>query len=268
MTKERTRIPSDISAEALFASDTTCCVCEERGKAVQIHHLDENPDNHEFGNLAVLCLECHNQTQVRGGFGRSLTREIVARYRSTWLDRVADRRRLADQSAVQRRIGVLPRIREARPAQETSAPAVASNQESVLIYINSLPTLRMELLKRAQPEWDSGVTARVVQATYDYIDALTGILVHLAGYYPLRHFLGKDPHEFFADQIASRFAWHRSHAEPSGPGTGGTIVSVICCGNVQVDVEKMIEDMAMSLVGYDDQFDWKRWPSQWHGRPT
>ena len=38
---------------------------------------------------------------------------------------------------------------------------------------------------------------------------------------------------------------------------------MICCGNVQADVEKMVEDMVMSIVGYDDRFDWKGWPIRW-----
>jgi len=58
MTKVRTPIPSDLAAEVLFASDNTCCVCRERGKRIQIHHIDESPSNNVFENLAVLCLEC------------------------------------------------------------------------------------------------------------------------------------------------------------------------------------------------------------------
>lgn len=57
---------------------------------------------------------------------------------------------------------------------------------------------------------------------------------------------------------------HRAQAEPHGPGTGGTIVSVTCSGNVMADVNRMVEDMVMSLVGYNDQFDWKGWPLRWN----
>ena len=81
MTKLRTQIPVEVAAEILFACDSTCCVCGERGKAIQIHHLDEDPSNHRIGNLSVMCLECHDQTQARGGFGRKLTKEVVTKYR-------------------------------------------------------------------------------------------------------------------------------------------------------------------------------------------
>ena len=39
MTKSRTQVPATVAAEILFSSDNTCCICQERGKFVQIHHL-------------------------------------------------------------------------------------------------------------------------------------------------------------------------------------------------------------------------------------
>ena len=266
MTKLRTPVPAKVVAEILFACDSTCCICGERGKAVQIHHLDEVPSNHRIGNLSVLCLECHDQTQTRGGFGRKLTEEVVTKYRDEWIARVRERRHEADRLVVERAVGPLTSTLEKTYQESESADIVPKGD--ALEYINTLPALKAELLGRAQPEWDSGVTARMVQASYDYIDALSGILSTLAGYYPDGHFWDKDPHQFFAEQIATRFEWHRSHAEPSGPGTGGTIVNVICCGSVQADVEKMVEDMVMSIIGYDDEFDWKGWPIRWKGKTT
>ena len=261
MTKLRTQIPVEVAAEILFACDSTCCVCGERGKAIQIHHLDEDPSNHRIGNLSVMCLECHDRTQVRGGFGRKLTKEVVTKYRDEWIVRVMERRQEADRLVAERGVGPLISTPEMTHQEPKSADVVPKGD--VLEYINTLPALKAELLGRAQPEWDSSVTARMVQASYDYIDALSGILSSLAGYYPDGHFGDTDPHQFFAEQIAARFEWHRSHVEPNGPGTGGTIVNVICCGNVQADVEKMVEDMVMSIVGYDDRFDWKGWPIRW-----
>src|SRR5262249_34062493 len=72
MANLRTPVPTEISTEVLFAQGHTCCVCREPGKAVQLHHIDENPTNHSPENLAVLCLEDHERTQLRGGFGKKL----------------------------------------------------------------------------------------------------------------------------------------------------------------------------------------------------
>src|SRR2546421_12467368 len=79
--KKRVEIPRAMEAQVQFASDRTCCVCRVKGKPFQIHHIDDNPANNEFKNLAVLCLECHNETQIRGGFGRKLNAEQVILYR-------------------------------------------------------------------------------------------------------------------------------------------------------------------------------------------
>lgn len=249
----------------MFASDSTCCVCRERGKAVQLHHIDEDPSNNAPENIAVLCLECHNQTQTSGGLGRRLSDALVVKYRDEWLARVVQRRDAADREAVHNKM-----IGPGAPPSEEPVETVPYSQEradGILAYVQSLPDLRAELRKRAQAGWDTGTTATMVQASYDYIDALQGVLVTLARFYPPGSF-GDNPHRFFSEVIASRFRWHRAHSEPHGPGTGGTIVNVTTSGNVVDDVEKMVEDMAESLVGYDDRIDWRGWPSRWRASAT
>ena len=89
---KRVEIPRAMEAQVQFASDRTCCVCRVKGKPFQIHHIDDNPANNEFNNLAVLCLECHNDTQIRGGFGRKLNAEQVILYRDDWLIQVSKTR--------------------------------------------------------------------------------------------------------------------------------------------------------------------------------
>lgn len=82
---KRNDIPSDISAKVLFLSNRTCCVCRVKGKPIQIHHIDGNSLNNDLRNLAVLCLDCHNETQISGGFGRKLSPEQVILYRDDWI---------------------------------------------------------------------------------------------------------------------------------------------------------------------------------------
>ena len=90
--KSRSQIPKEISAEILVRSDRTCCVCREKRKPIQIHHIDENPDNHEIDNLAILCLECHDETQISGGFGRKLDANQIKLFRDKWHEFVAQQR--------------------------------------------------------------------------------------------------------------------------------------------------------------------------------
>src|SRR5438128_1118451 len=90
--KERIEIPRDIAARVLFVSDRTCCVCRHVGKPVQIHHIDDDPSNNTFNNLAVLCFDCHRETQIEGGFDRKLDGDQVMLYRDDWYALVNQRR--------------------------------------------------------------------------------------------------------------------------------------------------------------------------------
>ncbi len=267
MAKTRTPIPDNIAAEVMFNSDRTCCVCRERGKTVQIHHIDKDPSNNSIENLSVLCLDCHNDTQLKGGFGRKLNAPLVTEYRNEWFSRVVRRRGLADERAINLQAGSLS-ISEVLDVQKKSATHHEELREPPVDYINALPEFKKALLNQAQPKYDTGVTATIVQANYDYIDSLTGILVTLAKYISPKQFEGKDPHEYFSDVISSRFRWRRTINEPHGPGTRGTIVNVLVGGDVISDVEKMIEDLVMGLVGYDDSSDWKNWSKRWNVKET
>jgi hypothetical protein len=82
--KPRIVINDALAARVLFNADRTCCVCRSPGKPVQIHHIDEDPAHNVIGNLAVLCFDCHEKTQVRGGFARKLDAEQVILYRDHW----------------------------------------------------------------------------------------------------------------------------------------------------------------------------------------
>jgi hypothetical protein len=98
--KQKNAIPVDLAAGVLFKSDRTCCVCRTAGKPVQIHHIDEDPSNSIERNLAVLCFDCHTDTQVRGGFHRKLDGDQVILYRDDWIQVVARRRAVVDARAV------------------------------------------------------------------------------------------------------------------------------------------------------------------------
>jgi hypothetical protein len=90
--KQRVEIPPDTAAEVLFLADRTCCVCRQRGKPVQIHHIDGDSSNSVGDNLAVLCFDCHRETQIRGGFDRKLDAAQVRLYKEDWNNRVEQKR--------------------------------------------------------------------------------------------------------------------------------------------------------------------------------
>ena len=251
MGKERTPVPPEVSAEVLFLQDHTCCVCREPGKAVQLHHIDEDPTHHSIRNLAVLCFDDHDRTQVRGGFGKRLLSAEVEQYRDDWLERVAQRRAKADELAV-------ASMGRSSISSESSAWSPPPNAQLVA-YINHLPALRRAAYENARPEWDSGVTAQMRGATSEVIDILERVLNYLSAWYPPDHFGSGGAKKHFNDYVASRYLWHRSLHDPEGPGSGGTIVGVLAAGGVMEDLSRAVGEMVEALsVGEIDLIKWQR----------
>jgi hypothetical protein len=88
----RIEIPQNVAAELLFLADRTCCVCRQRLRPVQIHHIDGDPTNNVIENLAVLCFDCHRETQIRGGFDRKLDAAQIQLYKLDWNRRIETQR--------------------------------------------------------------------------------------------------------------------------------------------------------------------------------
>lgn len=91
--KKRVKIPGKIEAEVLFLSDHTCCVCQDRSKPVQIHHVNEDPSDNRPENLAVVCLECSEKIHRKGTVSKGYSPAEVTHYKTLWEESVAERRR-------------------------------------------------------------------------------------------------------------------------------------------------------------------------------
>ena len=261
MAKHRTPIPDDLAAKVQFAADRTCCVCKERGKSIQIHHIDENSSNNTLENLVVLCVQCHDNTQIKGGFGRKLNAQLVTQYRDEWLKDVTLRRDLANKMAVERQVGKIGISQQLKARPRIKVQHTQLN-DFPLDYIDSLPKFKSDLLQQIKKQKSDGTTLDIMQANSDYADALIGILVTLSNYYSPKCFGDQAPQEFFSEIISSRFRFHSIIAEPDGPNTGGTISGIRWGLNLIVDVEKLIEDMVQALWVEDDA-DYECWQQRW-----
>jgi len=83
---KRKHIPAETEAEVFSRSRRRCCICFglHRNKDIkqgQIAHLDRNPANASFENLAWLCLEHHDQYDSRASQSKSMTIQEVKGYR-------------------------------------------------------------------------------------------------------------------------------------------------------------------------------------------
>ena len=258
-----TRVPPPevIRTKVVYASDSTCCVCEELGigKNVQIHHIDGNRNNHTFDNLAVLCLECHNKTQVKGGFTQHLTASVVIEYRNNWIDRVCSRRKAFDEMTAS--------LSDRRGLSSSNSPEYEKPKSPHLVFIDSLPERKQTLSAQVSKKMDSGWFSTMARGCYDYIDSSVAILVALSSYYSTSPFGNQSPEKYFSKIVSSRCQWHRAIAEPEGPGTCGQMASFIVASSVQADVEKMVEDMVYAFVlGKGDigvSFDFPSWLKRW-----
>ena len=242
----------------MFQHDRICCVCNTPGLAVQIHHVDENPARHTIENLAVLCLQHHDETQVRGGFSKRLKAADILRSRDDWVRRVQARRDKADELVIQQMTGMAATQLE---LQEWTEPSTVQ----VVGFLNALPSIRRAAMAAARPLWDTGITSEMCQGSYNAIDILKSAWLRLANFYPLDHFGGRAPDHFFSEFVGRRFEWHREICEPRGPGTSGTIVNVTSGGAVLNDVAAAIAETVEGLfIGFVlDEFDLGAWRRDW-----
>jgi len=230
---------------------------------VLVHHIDENPTNNTFGNLAVLCLDCHCKAQNKGSSGPQLDASFVTKARDEWLSKLELRRDISTQVALTRQV---TDISLSEQVEVGKATVINDSQmtEPLIDYIRSLPLFKEALVAQGKTKWESADTQTIVQANYDYIDSLKGVLVTLADCYLPEQFEIQTPQEYFLELISSRFKWHRII---TGPNRAATAVNLICGQAVIVEVEKMIEEMVLALVASDNDsdsaFDKKDWLTQW-----
>lgn len=86
--KDGTRppIPSSTLHLLLFKSRYQCCVCRDPKLPIIIHHIVEwsKSKSHDYKNLAVLCLNHHDQAHAVSTLRRNLTAADLRKAKSNW----------------------------------------------------------------------------------------------------------------------------------------------------------------------------------------
>ena len=271
MAKQRTTIPKEIAAHVRWLSDDTCCICNQKEKGIQIHHIDGDPQNHHFENLAVLCLECHVKTQQKGGFTRKLTPHYVTTCRDKWLKTVVLRREEANKRDIERRVGKKSSDNQPRDKRQSRLDKHQSRLDFIqeasfeleVIFIKSLPKLKTELAQQFKEKIkgkEKNIDIR--NARDEYSNALIFILVTLANFYHPEYFEDQSPKEFFEKIMSERHSLYTMVAEPYGRGTGGRISSFVFSSCYIEDLEHLVETMVKGLV-YISEFDYDDWQQLW-----
>jgi tetratricopeptide (TPR) repeat protein len=170
--KNRTEIPPELAAEILFRSDRKCCVCHKIG--VQIHHIDNNPANHAFENLAVLCLNCHNETLIQGGFQRKLDAKQIILFRDSWLAQVS---KMRDDSSIYSR----DRLESNENFSVTANNPTVHKHSDLATYIGKGSMLRA--LKRYEEALNAYNFSSQLDPSYALCHDNKGVLLCILGRY-------------------------------------------------------------------------------------
>jgi len=227
LAKDRTPVPEEVSADVLFQHDHTCCVCREHGRSVQIHHINEDPTDHDVDNLAVLCLEDHNRTQTRGGFAKHLRAVEVRRYRD---ERVSSRRKRADEIAAEKMSG-------------TAFSEIVSKVDSWSLDVTDAPHITISRTS----EHGEMTTVDMVVEGQNVIDLLQRIWVQLAAKFPKSQF-GGDPERFIARHVADLFQFYFAMFDPNLDRlANGTSTPLLVNEKVEDDLKRLISETANSL---------------------
>lgn len=85
----------------MVANRHRCCICEEPRHPVEIHHIDSDPSNNGWNNLAVVCRNCHGLVTAKNNLGSNYTPEEVLEYKQKWEKRCAQSSKEEIESPVQ-----------------------------------------------------------------------------------------------------------------------------------------------------------------------
>jgi len=255
----RTPIPDDVSAEVMYQHDRTCCVCNEAGKRVQIHHIDDDPANNAIANLAVLCFDDHDKTQIRGGFGKQLRALEVTRFRDEWVRRVRERKEAADRLAAERSV---PRIESLGSSSDWQPPS----PQFLEVYINSLPAILREMYaQRGKIDQERDSRAAVASARLA-LNVLEQILLQLSAWIDPYHFREMPARDYFSQLIAERNEWNRMLVEPSDYGVRARTGTIETLAITIKEIEKAVEDLVKALAKAQlDGFKFDQWRRKWMG---
>ncbi|MFI5151502.1 MAG: HNH endonuclease signature motif containing protein [Bacteroidia bacterium] len=88
MKSKRPPIPRPIQRSIRKKNLDVCCVCKERDKGTNLHHIDGNPANNSEDNIAVLCVQEHDQHHRPDKYDNSkhieLGEDKIREYKREW----------------------------------------------------------------------------------------------------------------------------------------------------------------------------------------
>ncbi len=85
---QRKRIPTPTQVTIISKNLNVCCVCKERGVGTNLHHIDSDPANNNEDNIAILCVQEHDQHHRPNAYDKTkhleLGAEKIREYKNEW----------------------------------------------------------------------------------------------------------------------------------------------------------------------------------------
>lgn len=89
--KKRVPIPAKTEGQVMFKSNRICCI-DQKNPGVHIHHIDGDPSNNDFMNLALLCFDCHDEATKTSSLKKKLKPEAIIEFRTHHYNVIQQRR--------------------------------------------------------------------------------------------------------------------------------------------------------------------------------
>lgn len=254
MAKHRKKIPTTTSDELLYLFDRTCCVCQDPNKGTQIHHLDGDPANNEPENLAVLCLQCHDDATKKGGFTKSLSVGLIRKYREYWLQRVQHKRLIAadiDPVKGKAEEGVETFIDLLRSGSVDDTVDWSPENEPEFSEVDRDQAIRRKrsLHLAAKPALEHGNTISLGEAAHVISAGYKALILELTEFYPEGHFGRNGAEEYLERFIEFLADWTFLSATPTH-GWMGTMHANDCGFRLCRMLDDIAKDMIRTLSGH------------------
>jgi hypothetical protein len=183
----RHKVPSRTETEIMWRSDRLCAICHLPGKAVQIHHINGDPNDNREENLCLLCLEHHNEASSASHIAKGLSPPLVRKYKEDWERSVRIRRLSAKGKKPRFTIKRELMLLEITRIISTIASLKANEQKEVsrlfrqLSYLNLLSGAKTPDLLDAFDDLVVDVAFEKEETGIKLSSAITDMFLHLAG---------------------------------------------------------------------------------------
>jgi hypothetical protein len=200
----------------------------------------------------------HNDTQVKGGFGRKLRAAEVIKYRDDWVRRVRERRELADKLVVDQMAA-----RSTLTIAEEEVVWESPSAKLLAVHVNGLPDMLKHSVAEANKIWE-GDYHGIVPGMSLIFDVLSGAWAQLASWVDPNHFAETPPREYISKFIADRNIWNRMLTEPRSYGERARTGTIETLDRTLVELQDSVEQMVFALTSsYIEGFDFPTWKKRW-----